>query len=216
METIYKFDDIIVKDNFFELTTVNHVFDYCQSLPNGKDFIDNVGIFKGLRIARQLRLHDLSDKNLSYILNKTLSVFNNVAEITQVAYVQLYLPWDIHCDLIRQDSTSPFYNVLIPLQDADSSTIVFNQQSSNYNEFYKYKATHPKEINPIDQTVWDQYLSMCWAEDRDWLSIKQILPKQRAGQLIAFKRNFFHSSDSFHLRQSTPKHFLQVILDKKI
>jgi hypothetical protein len=117
--------------------------------------------------------------------------------------------------LNRAGSFTPFYNVLIPLQDADSSTIVFNQQATEYNEFYKYKDSHSKEKNPIDLETWDQYLSMCWPEDRLWLSIKQILPKQRIGQLVAFKRNFFHSSDNFHLRQSTPKHFLQVILDKK-
>ena len=208
-------DDIIVKDTFFDLHTVKKVFDYCQTLTHGEDFIDQKGIFNGQLIAHQTSLGISGIHELTQILDKTLELFNYSAKIVTVSYTRLYLPWDIHTDLISADSYNPFYNVLIPLTDADSSTVVFNQWSTEYNEFYKYKQSHPQESNPIDLDTWNQNLSMCWSEDRLWLTIKQILPKQRAGQIVAFKRKFFHSSDQFHLRQNDPKHFLQVILDKK-
>jgi len=208
-------DDIIFKDNFFDLLTIKKVFDYCQTLTHGKDFLDQQGIFKGKIIARQTSLGVTDIQELTQILDKTLELFNHSAKIVTVTHNRLYFPWDIHTDLIRADSYNPFYNVLIPLTDADSSTIIFNQYSTDYNEFYKYKQSHKQESNPIDLDTWNQNLSMCWPEDRLWLTIKQILPRQRAGQIVAFKRNFFHSSDQFHLRQNEPKLFLQVILDKK-
>ena len=91
---------------------------------------------------------------------------------------------------------------------------IFDQRSSGYNEFWKYKKENSPVPGPVSQDTWDQYLSMCWPDDRLWLTIKEILPAQQAGQIVAFKRDLFHSSDNFHLRKVGPKHFLQIILDK--
>lgn len=212
-------NDIIVQDNFFDLLTINKLFDQCQKLTNGKEFIDRWGIFKGSTIAWQYPLIDLSIKELDYVLHKTLELFENTAKLTQVNYIQLHLPWDIHCDIKRKNvidvESDPFYNVLVPLHNVDSRTIIFDQRSSSYNEFWRYKEENPHHPNPITQELWDQYLSMCWPEDRLWLTIKEILPSQKAGQLVAFKRDLFHSSDNFHLRNAGPKHFLQIILGRK-
>jgi hypothetical protein len=54
---------------------------------------------------------------------------------------------------------------------------------------------------------------MCWPEDREWLSIRKILPAQAAGQLIGFKRNIWHSSDNFYLKNIKSKSFIQVLVD---
>lgn len=214
-------DDIIVKDNFFDLQTINEIFDQCQRLTNGEEFIDIGGIFKGSLIAWQSQLlnSNIAINGLDHVLDKTLELFKNTVKIVELSYVRLYLPWDIHCDMKRKNTineeSDPFYNVLIPLHDIDSRTIIFDQRSSGYNDFWKYKKENPQQSNPITQELWNKHLSMCWPEDRLWLTIKEILPAQQAGQLVAFKRDLFHSSDSFHLRNAGPKHFLQIILDKK-
>jgi len=214
-------NDIIVKNDFFDLQTINEIFNQCQNLTNGKEFIDTRGIFKGSVIAWQSQLlnSNININGLDHVLGKTLELFENTAKVLELSYVRLYLPWDIHCDMKRKNvidiESDPFYNVLVPLHDVDSRTIIFDQQSSGYNEFWRYKEENPQHPNPITQELWDQYLSMCWPEDRLWLTIKEILPSQKAGQLVAFKRDLFHSSDNFHLRNAGPKHFLQIILNKK-
>ena len=217
-------NDIIVQDNFFDLLTINKLFDQCQKLTNGKEFIDRQGIFKGSTIAWQYPLIDLSIKELDYVLHKTLELFENTAKLTQVNYIQLHLPWDVHCDLKRRNNSTknvddvevnPFYNVLVPLKDVNSRTIVFDQRSPGYNDFWQYKEENPQHPNPVSQEIWDRYLSMCWPHDRLWLSLKEILPAQQAGQIVAIKRDLFHCSDSFHLYNSGPKHYLQIILDRK-
>jgi hypothetical protein len=103
--------------------------------------------------------------------------------------------------------------VLIPLEAAESRTIVFDQQAK-YNDFWRYKLENSKVPDPVPQEFWDQWLDMCWPEDRLWLTVKEVFPAQRPGQLAAFRRNFFHSSDNFHRRQTQPKHFIQMILDE--
>ena len=207
-------NDIVVKDNFFDLSLIKQVFDQCQSLTCGKDFVDQHGVFKGLLVAYQAQLLNLDIKGLDQLLDRMQELFEDRVKIVAVTYIRLYLPWDIHCDLTYNDSQDPFYNVLIPLCDAESSTVIFDQCSPGYNNFSEYKKTHSQVPMPIDQETWNQNLSMCWTEDRLWLTIKQILPRQCAGQVVAFKRNLFHSSDSFHLRQKDPKHFLQIMTDR--
>jgi hypothetical protein len=113
-----------------------------------------------------------------------------------------------------ESSGRPYYNLLIPFHDVPSRTIVFNQRATEHDAFWKYKQMNAHVQKPIDIETWNQYLGMCWPEDRNWLTIKQILPNQNARQLVAFDRYYFHSSDSFHLWYDGPKHFLQVLLDK--
>lgn len=211
-----EYQDSYAIDNFFNLEFVECLHAELEKLSPGVEFWDKEGIFKGKHIATQRFIAPAETHSpcLSEALTKICNFFRRPVKIVEVDYVTLYLPWDIHCDLIRTDSVDPFYNVLIPLHDVDSRTILFNETSETADAFWKFKQTHPQAENPIDQDIWNQYLDMCWPEDRLWLTLKEVMPAQRAGQFLAFKRQFFHSSDNFHKRVTGPKQFLQVILDK--
>ena len=205
--------DIFVKEQYFNKEVLEQAWDECRSLNDGVDFVDPEGVFKGKLVVNQVYITH-PGVAVTSLLNRTQLAFDIPTRIVEASYITLYLPWDIHSDYIRRGSTKPFFNALIPLHDVDSRTIIFDQVSTEYNQFWKYKQENPKVADPIPEDIWQQYLSMCWPEDRLWLTVKEILPAQRAGQLIAFKRKYFHSSDNFHLRCSGPKHFLQIIIDE--
>ena len=233
-------DDIIIEENFFDKKLISKLWEDCKKLDHlGEDFIDKWGIWKGQKVARQnfFRKFDNTTENDQYkdcpqslqqVIGKIIKFFNQNIIIREISYTQLFLPWDIHCDLTKEDiegndaykSTNiaqykPFYNVLIPLHDVDSKTIMFNETSTEYNDFHLYKKNNPQSQNPVSEDIWNENLDMCWDEDRLWLSIKKILPNQNAGQFIAFRRHFFHSSDNFHKRKVPCKHFVQLLLDTK-
>lgn len=211
-------DDIIVKENFFSEDLIERLNVDLEKLSPGNDFIDPVGIWAGQLIANQrpLTRDEAFNSSVKELIDLILPVFESHSFISAISYNKLYLPWDIHTDSNRRQSFTekPYYNVLIPLHSVDSRTIIFNEYSEDYNEFFKFKQTNNKSINPVSLEIWNKYLDMCWDDDRLWLSIKNILPVQNAGQFIAFKRKFFHSSDNFHKRINGPKRFLQIIVDR--
>ena len=210
-------DDIILKENFFSNELIDRLNTDLENLSDGIDFIDTNGIWTGQLIANQRRLlrNDVYNTSVKEVIDMILPEFDQKAFIAELSYVKLYLPWDIHTDAHRKQSfvDKPYYNVLIPLHSVDSRTIIFNESSEDYNEFSRFKENNSPAKNPVDPGIWNQYLDMCWDDDRRYLSIKQVLPAQTAGQFIAFKRKFFHSSDNFNKRLSGPKRFLQIIVD---
>jgi len=212
------FDDVFVIEDFFNLDFVETLFNECKNLPAGDKFIDRHGVFKGHLVSEQKFLTE-EEKHLPAIataIQKVQSVFPVKTCIIEAVYSKLYLPWDIHSDYLnsdRQQTRQPFYNTLIPLHDVDSRTFIFDQTATEYNDFYMYKEHHQHAENPVSEDIWNEYLDYCWPEDREYLSIRNQLPAQRAGQLVAFRRHFFHSSDNFHTRNTEPKHFIQFLLD---
>jgi len=206
--------EIVVKDNFFTVDQIQNLWHECRSAGTPKPFIDQWGVFKGNLISDQLYF----DPNhlpfhVDSVIKQAQNIFNCKTVPVEVVYQQLHLPWDIHCDLECDTEKKPYYNLLIPFHNVDSRTIVFDQQGTEYDAFWKYKQANNKLDYPVDQETWNKYLKHCWEEDREYLSIKQILPTQQVGQLVAFERHFFHCSDSFHFRNAGTKHFLQVLLD---
>jgi hypothetical protein len=136
-------------------------------------------------------------------------------KVVEVDYVELYLPWDIHSEGTRPEKGSaPWYTFVIPLESYPGSrTMIFDQTSDEYNDFYRYKQSNPKAKMPVDIKFWEDNLSHCWDEDREYLSLKYASRDWTAGDTLFFKRNLFHSSDNFHTRNIGPKKFLQILTD---
>lgn len=212
--TLILHDDIFVDENFYSLDTITALWEECKSAGKMEPFIDQWGVFKGEHVADQLFLDpDNLPPVTANCIQRAQDLFPIATKVVRVTYSALYLPWDIHCDLREVENGDPYFNILIPFHDVPSRTIIFNQIADD-DEFWKYKQSHQPLEDPIDQETWDKYLSFCWPEDRLYLSIKQIMPEQRAGQLTAFNRYYFHCSDSFHLWYKQPKYFLQAMFDK--
>lgn len=159
------------------------------------------------------------EDSLELTKSKFSALFDNFEKnykISCLARVELFLPWDIHNDLHLHKCAPgfrPLYNFLVPLADVQSRTIVFDQYSNEYNDFYTYKKLHAPVSCPIDVKIWEENLSMCWPEDRNYVTLKEIMPYQQRGQLHAIAREQFHSSDNFHTRGIKSKSFIQIWLD---
>ena len=174
-----------------------------------------VGHFANQLVSMQ-HYHPWSDSDeVGQILSGPMKQLFGEFRVVECVYQELYLPWDIHCDYHRNNvsNAKPWRSVLIPLQSADSATIIF-KQTAECNDFWKYKQSNPRSDHPVSEMIWQQYLDFCWPEDREWLTIDRISKKWVSGNLLSFPRNRLHSSDNFHKKTTVPKKFIQILIDK--
>ena len=111
------------------------------------------------------------------------------------------LPWDIHNDTVircEDKQTDPQAVVMIPLQDCDARTIVFDQ-SADYDLFRRYRDENPPISNHVPLAQWNELLDHCWPKDRYWLSINAVY-EWRKGDMVVFSRRAWHASDNFKSR----------------
>lgn len=201
-------------DDFFSQDMVAKVLAECQQQPCD-DFIDKEGVWKGRLITQQRKMtHEWQElPYLTDMLGMVTDAFKRKdLQWHYVNFQLLYLPWDIHSDWEQTDSRVTYYNLVMPLEDANSHTILFDQRLDGSRHFHDYKARNDHAPEPVPQEIWDQHLAMCWPQDRQYLSIRQILPKQTAGQLQGFQSDIIHSSDNFHDKMHGPKKFVQAML----
>jgi hypothetical protein len=91
---------------------------------------------------------------LSKVLDKLTTLFDHPVSWAEIVFSQLHLPWDIHCDYARNNSSkTPSFNLLIPLHDVDSRTILFNETTTDYNDFCKYKQVNTKAPCPVPKEI---------------------------------------------------------------
>lgn len=205
-------EEIFCIDHFFNVTDLSYINQHLNYLGPGNDYVNHEGPFKDQLIANYINLTTDSDLML-WLQAKLAGTIAKPFIINTAIRVKLYLPWDIHSDYYIKhcsEGNLPYYNFLIPLDDFESRTIIFDQYTTNDPNFNEYKKTHQPVENHPDQEFWDNNLSMCWAHDRQYVSIKKILPWQRTGQLVGFPSKYFHSSDNFHTKFNYPKIFLQI------
>jgi hypothetical protein len=211
--TLKEFDmeEIFCKDNFFTDSEIDFLIERINLLGSGLDYTNHEGPFANLLLANYLRISDRS--LLDWLHEKVKNTVDRPFNIVSGTRVMLYLPWDVHNDYHKNECRPghlPYYNFLIPIGNYQSRTVIFDQYSTESTNFSDYKNTHAPLDKPVSEEVWEENLSMCWPQDRQYLSIKSILPWQRCGQLIGFPSKYFHSSDNFHLKIAPPKVFLQI------
>lgn len=206
--------DVFEIQNWVSPGEVDQILDITSKW-NKVEFRPNYGRWPGELIAIQ-SWHTWNDDDAlgQLFKNRMTEVLGANLKVVEVDYVELHLPWDIHSETSRPEKGSaPWYTFVIPLGNYLSRTMIFDQTSEEYNDFYKYKQTNAKCSNPIDLEFWNDNLSHCWDEDREYLSLKHVGQNWTAGDALFFKRNLFHSSDNFHTRINEPKKFLQILTD---
>lgn len=209
--------DSICIDNFFAEEELQQFEEHIKNAEVARS-IPDYGVFPNQLIAEYRNLAD-SDSAVSLIKHKLSKLFEceiNELDLSGLFVVKLLLPWDVHSDLFLNFVKPGFkfgYNLIAPLEDVESRTILFDQCSDKSNDFNVYKEEYGKAENPVDEQFWQDNLSMCWSTDREYLSIKNVLPYQRRGQIMGFKRQFFHSSDNFHTRGIKEKSFVHIRVD---
>lgn len=209
-------DDFIEIHDFFTASDLAKFESVIAKLGTGVDRIVPHGPFANQLITNYLDLNgDLELRHwVSGFITDLLDLPISVESITRI---KLFLPWDIHADFYLdrcQPGFQPYYNFLIPLEDIDSATIIFDQCTDGSNDFSEYKQIHGKTEDPVDLEFWNDNLSMCWPHDREYVSLKHVMPRQRRGQLLGFPRRFFHSSDNFNVKHGKSKSFVQIRVDR--
>ena len=109
-------------------------------------------------------------------------------------FLEEFSPWGVHTDFYQGEDKVPYYAVLIPLDHEDKSThtIIFQQEATNrdWKENLKENTGHVYSDNELE------LLSHIDKDLLEKLSIDKIL-KWEKGKLIAWHRNFLHTSDNF-------------------
>lgn len=209
-------DEILLIEDFFDHTLLDRAWDELKAAGTPADLLDEHGEHGHNVISSQLKLYELKTPALVEIKDKLLSLFDESVLFRELHYHTLHRSWTVHNDWTPPtEHGESYYNFLIPLHDVESRTVVFDQRSIETDRFNQYKKDHGVVKNPVPKDVWQEYLSMCWPQDRYYLSLKHIFPAQRKGQLIGFMRDLFHCSDNFHLKGHAPKQYIQIYIDKR-
>jgi len=110
-------------------------------------------------------------------------------------------PYRVHSDIASGVKKSPWptdpaWTLIIPLEDFDSHTVVF-EEGSNIKDPYDYiKSIPPYEPSRIDHETYRKYFSHIPEHVFDWLTIEDIF-KWKKGAMFAADRFKFHTSDNF-------------------
>lgn len=203
--------EIFCIDNFFSEDDMLRIEKSINERLPGADIVVSHGPFANQLIANFVILTQDSEL-ISWIQQKISCTVPCKFDIETMTRVKLYLPWDIHSDYYVEECKTghlPYYNFLIPLDTVQSRTIIFDQIATSPN-FSDYKKSSSLVKNPPDEEFWQENLSMCWPQDRQYVSINKVMPWQQRGQLQGFPSKYFHSSDNFHLRLNSPKSFIQI------
>ena len=117
-------------------------------------------------------------------------------------------PYTVHTDFYQHRSfpiLSPAYTFIIPLDDYNSNTIVF-EQYSELKEFAEYltDTNASKVSNPLTTEFVDKYISHFPKEVLPYLSLKEVF-NWKKGSLHACDRRYFHSSDNYVKNNLTGK-----------
>jgi hypothetical protein len=211
-------DDFIEIDDYFSESDLNRFESAINNLEPGRDSIMPYGPFAHRLIANHINL-SINPDIKTWIMDLMGNLLGVDIDVGSIVRTKLYLPWDIHADFYSDRCRSgfvPYYNFMVPMEDIDSSTVIFDQTTQGFNNFSEYKKINQKLDKPLDLIFWNEHLSMCWPEDREYVSLKHIMPLQRRGQLLGFPRRFFHSSDSFHDKHNRYKSFVQIMVDRPL
>lgn len=206
-------DDIVELENWLTASEIATIKEIVTAWPV-KNYWARQGRFEGELVTGQ-SYHDWShDGELEKILTDRMIDIIGPHQVVETVYQTLYYPWDVHTDWYNEDSSVPYRTFVIPLDDYAHSRTIFFDQCGDYRDFYKYKQQHDPIDNCVDQEFWKANLSHCWDDDRKYLSLKYVSQPWKAGNVMHFPRNLFHSSDDFYLRQTGPKNFLQILTDR--
>ena len=139
------------------------------------------------------KIRDLLDQKFQKVLPES-QVFFHTHILESIIPYQLHSDFD-HCDL---DSQISKYTFLIPLENYNSRTVVFNEYLTTTNEFEKYKQQQPMPDKlKLDPKFCMNNLSHLYPGDLKYLSLKETF-EWRKGDLFAMDRRYIHCSDNFN------------------
>ena len=150
---------------------------------------------------------DSGTKIREMILPRLQNLFHKDIYIDECHILESYYPYDIHTDSVNnnQDYTiqaQPGYTsgwtFIIPLDNYNSNTFIFNQESLYIKGPARWiEEQNPPILNAIDEATYNKYLKHAVDPSKlRYFSIEEIFLWQK-GSLSATSRGKFHCSDYF-------------------
>lgn len=113
-----------------------------------------------------------------------------------------YQPYGTHSDVMSgaydpDIPTVPAWTFVIPLEDYDSNTIMFDQISPDIKVVREWiQKTNPPMLDTITDEFYAEYLSHTDREEARYLSVEAVFPWVK-GSNFAASRSKFHTSDNY-------------------
>jgi hypothetical protein len=141
------------------------------------------------------------------ILPKLQDTFHKDIYIDDCHILESYFPYDVHTDGAATDDSGEksfkdgydaAWTFIIPLEDYNSNTIIFDQNSEDCKTPPEWiKKYNPPLLDSISDHVYNEYLTHAMSREHSrYFSIQEIFPWKK-GSISGTSRNNFHSSDYF-------------------
>lgn len=134
--------------------------------------------------------------------------FGNDIFVNQGHILTSFIPYNIHTDArggygIPSDTYQAAWTFIIPLDNYDSSTIVFQQEADECEENWDDKYLIKKygwELHDEDPILFEKYLDGITNIERTSVYTVESIFKWKKGSMFAASRKKFHVSDNFPSR----------------
>lgn len=138
---------------------------------------------------------------MAVLMPKFQKHFHPELFIQQIHILDSIDPYSVHSDVesgYLQSSvpTTHAWTFIIPLDDYNSNTIVFNEGSEVKNLGEYTKSTPPYDHVTVDDETYNKYFTHVPRGLLQWLTIDKIF-KWQQGAMFAAPRFRFHTSDNF-------------------
>lgn len=145
----------------------------------------------------------------NFINNKINNFLKTNIKCENWHILQSFMPYTVHSDSYDKEDHEATkigphedyaFTFLIPLDDYNAHTIVFNEESTDTKDPDKWiKKNNSKQKNKITEVQYSKYFTHHVDNQRfifDYLSIESIFT-WRKGDLLAMSRHSFHCSDDY-------------------
>jgi hypothetical protein len=138
------------------------------------------------------------------LIPKFVQHFGQDIRLDTAHILNAYVPYGIHTDVMSagfdpSGTRDAAWTFIIPLDNYDSSTLVFAQQHDTIKTLDCWIAETGAEPHDIDDELHQRYLTHVDRLDLRYLDVEDIFP-WRKGSLFAASRRKFHTSDDFPSR----------------
>jgi len=137
---------------------------------------------------------------LKILLPKLQKYLHHDIIINDLHILTSYYPYIIHSDVLSGvdqnfDNALPAWTIIIPLNNYNSKTIIFNEESPTTKDPYVWLVDKTPKDNK-NKEFFKEYLDHNSIKLADYLTVHEIFD-WRKGYLNATSRSKFHSSDNF-------------------
>ena len=141
------------------------------------------------------------------VLPKLTQAFGYQPIIEDLHILESNIPYMIHNDFVTNHnltprtpdwfcSHSPEYTIIIPIENYDSVTVIFNE-AHEVNDFERFKQEYNNDLSvKLDKQFILNNLTHLYPKDLRYLTLKST-HKWNKGNMFAVDRRYYHWSDNF-------------------